>query len=361
MQTKRKYSRKRFFKPGRLVLWCVCIWFLLTVFGSSKEKLHTNILIREGETVAKIYPEIEGRWDRIQLKRFFRAHGEEVAKVQPGGYVFSGSYTRQEILDLFLAWPQTAYEHVTILEGRSSFDIDDALAKAGTIQAGEYRAYITNTANIQSLATKYPFLAQALRDRPNLSSLEGYLYPETYFLDANYPLLPQLVGLQLDAFETRIWEPYGAQLVGFATALQGQWFSFALSSYGALILASIVEKEERSTSNQPAVASVFFNRLQDGMQIDADISLCYGLQKPYASCTPSVIVNYLYDKTNPYNTRAVSGLPPTPIANVPASTIKALLDAKKWSAYFYLHDSEGNLHLWDNISEHNNNKSKYLN
>lgn len=65
------------------------------------------------------------------------------------------------------------------------------------------------------------------------------------------------------------------------------------------------------------------------MQIDADISLCYGLAKPYASCTPSVIVNFLYDKTNPYNTRAVAGLPPTPIANVPASTIKAILDAKK--------------------------------
>lgn len=110
-------------------------------------------------------------------------------------------------------------------------------------------------------------------------------------------------------------------------------------------MASIVEKEERSTKNQPSVTSVFFNRLQDGMQIDADISLCYGLQKPYAMCTPSVIVNFLYDKNNPYNTRAVKGLPPTPIANVPASTIKALLDAKKSSAYFYLHDSEGNLHL----------------
>ncbi len=333
----------------------------MSFLSSSKHAIHADILIREGETVAKIYPEIDGRWDRIQLKRFFRAHTDETAKIQPGGYVFSGSYTNQQILDLFLAWPQTAYEHVTILEGWSSWDIDDALAKAGTIQAGEYRAYITNSANIQSLATKYPFLAQALRDRPNLASLEWYLYPETYFLDANYPLLPQLVGLQLDAFAERIWTPYGTKLTDFTTSLKRQWFTFSLSSYGALTLASIVQKEERAIQNQPAVASVFFNRLQDGMQIDADISLCYGLAKPYASCTPSVIVNFLYDKTNPYNTRAVAGLPPTPIANVPASTIKAILDAKKWSAYFYLHDSKGNLYLGDNLSEHNANKSKYLN
>jgi len=46
-----------------------------------------------------------------------------------------------------------------------------------------------------------------------------------------------------------------------------------------LILASIVEKEERIDENRPVIASVFFNRLENEMQIDADISLCYGLEK----------------------------------------------------------------------------------
>ncbi len=72
-----------------------------------------------------------------------------------------------------------------------------------------------------------------------------------------------------------------------------------------MILASIVEKEERSNSQRPAVASVFYNRLQDGMRIDADISLCYGLAQPYSACTPDVIVENLQDNTNLYNTRAV--------------------------------------------------------
>jgi len=82
-------------------------------------------------------------------------------------------------------------------------------------------------------------------------------------------------------------------------------YDFSLSSYGALILASIIEKEERSNAQRPAIAGVFYNRLQDGMKIDADISLCYGLAQPYSACTPDVIVDNLQDKANVYNTRAV--------------------------------------------------------
>ncbi len=72
------------------------------------------------------------------------------------------------------------------------------------------------------------------------------------------------------------------------------------------MLASIIEKEERYGPNRPTIASVFFNRLETGMRIDADISLCYGLGKGYENCTPEVIVENLYDASNVYNTRAVA-------------------------------------------------------
>ena len=54
---------------------------------------------------------------------------------------------------------------------------------------------------------------------------------------------------------------------------------FRLSTYAVLILASVIEKEERFEPNRPAIAGVFFNRLDNGMRIDADITLCYGLKK----------------------------------------------------------------------------------
>lgn len=113
--------------------------------------------------------------------------------------------------------------------------------------------------------------------------------------------------------------------------------------------------------NRPRIASLFLNRLQYGERIDADISLCYGLQQPYESCTPDVIVRHLYETSNPYNTRAVFGLPPTPIANPSADAVQAVLDFEYTDSMFYLHDPSGRIHFADTISEHNKNKRQYLN
>ena len=73
------------------------------------------------------------------------------------------------------------------------------------------------------------------------------------------------------------------------------------------------------------------------MQIDADITLCYGKKVTYSECTPSFIVQHLRDSTNPYNTRARAGLPPTPISSPTLSSILAILKYNKTNNLFYLH------------------------
>jgi UPF0755 protein len=96
------------------------------------------------------------------------------------------------------------------------------------------------------------------------------------------------------------------------------------------------------------------------MRIDADITLCYGLRQGYENCPPSVIVMHLDDKTNPYNTRAVMGLPPTPIANPSIASIRAVLQPTTSKDIFYLHDSKGRIYTAQTNAEHELNKSKYL-
>jgi UPF0755 protein len=73
-----------------------------------------------------------------------------------------------------------------------------------------------------------------------------------------------------------------------------------------------------------------------------------------------VIVQHLKDETNPYNTRAVAWLPPTPIANPQLSSIKAVLQPKFSSDLFYLHDNKGRIYTAKTNAEHELNKSKYL-
>lgn len=186
------------------------------------------------------------------------------------------------------------------------------------------------------------------------------MYPDTYFIDSDKDTVDQLVYLQLEEFKTKIREPYGEQLLKLSTHLQSLSYNFSLSSYGALIVASIVEKEERIDANKPIITSIFYNRLDNGMQIDADISLCYGLQQGYETCTPRVIIDHLYDTTNPYNTRAVAGLPPTPIVSPTVGSITALFDAEPSNDFYYLHAPDGTLHTATDNIEHMKNKNIYL-
>ncbi len=129
--------------------------------------------------------------------------------------------------------------------------------------------------------------------------------------------------------------------------------------YSTLILASIVEREERDSDEKPSVAGVLAKRIDIGMLLGADATLCYALKLGSRDCTPAQIVGGL-DSPSRYNTRKVAGLPPTPISNPSRDTWLAALNALKSEYLYYLHDSDGNIHYGRTLEEHNANKRKYL-
>lgn len=130
--------------------------------------------------------------------------------------------------------------------------------------------------------------------------------------------------------------------------------------YKTIIMASIVEKEERVEKNRPIVAGILIKRLQIGMLIGADISLCYFFEIPYADCTPSFIARNVADTKNPYNTRSVAGLPPTPVGNPTTNSIMASLQPTYTDYLYYLHDNKGQIYYGKTLEEHNENKRNYL-
>ena len=113
------------------------------------------------------------------------------------------------MLDVFLAGPQQAYEHITLLEGRGMYDIDAYLADKNLIEQGDYISFVTDSEIISRYIQRYDFLAQAAKERDTITSLEGYLYPNTYFVDRDKNVIDQLVYLQLEAYNTSIWQPLG--------------------------------------------------------------------------------------------------------------------------------------------------------
>lgn len=108
-----------------------------------------------------------------------------------------------------------------------------------------YLNYVTDQANIAALQQDYPFLSStALSLVPG--TLEGFLYPDTYNIDKNKEIVPQLVRKQLDGFATRVRKNISAPT----------------DFYKTMILASVLEKEERNTSNKATVAGIFLKRLE---------------------------------------------------------------------------------------------------
>jgi UPF0755 protein len=176
----------------------------------------------------------------------------DIPALQEGTYIVSGSYTKADFITHLAKGPEKEFISYTVLEGRSIYDIDADLTAKGYISEGEYVAYVINPDKIAELSTRYDFFDSSLK------SLEGFLYPDTYYLDNWGNLVNQLVSIQLNTFKKKVREVYSAD---FSSVKSKQ----GLEVYQTIILASIIEKEEKNAENKPTVAGIFYNRLQKGM------------------------------------------------------------------------------------------------
>jgi UPF0755 protein len=152
------------------------------------------------------------------------------------------------------------------------------------------------------------------------TNLEGFLFPATYdFLGTTTPR--QLVNEQLQTFCLN-WTSVN---LSYAHAKH-------LTPYDVLIIASMVEKETLAPDERPLVAAVIYNRLHAHMPLGIDATLRYGFNiKP----TKSILQSQL-DSNNPYNSRKLLGLPPTPIANPGLASIQAAAHPAKVDYLYFV-------------------------
>jgi UPF0755 protein len=149
---------------------------------------------------------------------------------------------------------------------------------------------------------------------------EGFLFPATYDFLAGTSSR-QLVAQQLRAFCAN-WRKVS---MSYASGKN-------LTPYDVLIIASMVEKETLAPSERPLVAAVIYNRLHAHMPLGIDATLRYGLDiKP----TQSILQSQL-DSDNPYNSRKLTGLPPTPIANPGLASIRAAAHPAKVDYLYFV-------------------------
>lgn len=170
---------------------------------------------------------------------------------------------------------------------------------------------------------------------------EGSLAPDTYLLEKGADrnkILSQMAARQT-AILTEEWEarPFG---MPYETPEE------------ALIMASIVEKETGQAAERPQVASVFVNRLRQGMRLQTDPTVIYGVTNGQGILDRGLRRSEL-DTTTPYNTYRIDGLPPTPIANPGRAAIRAALNPDETDYLFFVADGIGGHAFSRTLDEHN--------
>ncbi len=179
---------------------------------------------------------------------------------------------------------------------------------------------------------------------------EGYMFPDTY-------LIPKDATAQDVA--NRLLETF-SQKINQSVLAKGQ--DSGLSPEDVVILASLLEKEAKTSAEKPIIAGIILNRINAGLplQVDATVSYAKGYDTAQNTWWSQVTTAEYQDIRSPYNTYLHLGLPPGPISSPGLDSIKAAANPAPTDYYYYLHDSSGKIHYAKTSQEHQQNIQKYL-
>jgi UPF0755 protein len=293
--------------------------------------------VKRGATASQIAADLYAAGlikSQLAFKFVLYESGTENA-LQSGTYKVSATLSPRDIAVLFQKAPGDQVA-LRIIEGWRLSEIAVAVNKAfPKIDAKDFAA----TAVVGS---RNNFV---LRGMDPKAPLEGFLFPDTYFLRPD-ATPEQIVAILLDTFEAKA-----------GPALRTASAERKVPIYDIVKLASIVEREARDRKESPLIAGLYQHRLDIGMKLDADPTI------QYAKGTWSELLLDDLKLTSPYNTYLNAGLPPTPICNPGLAALQAAAKPEQTDYLFFVakSDGTGDHAFARTIEEHEANRVKYGN
>ncbi|MCL1844064.1 MAG: endolytic transglycosylase MltG [Defluviitaleaceae bacterium] len=283
---------------------------------------------------------IHNRW-LFQLELFLRGASREFSA---GTYVINLSMNNVEINRALRVRPYEAAPHevITIAEGTTIREMAEYFEERGFFTAERF-IYVAQYEHFS-----FSFLLDVPEGRPN--RLEGYLFPDTYFIPVN-PSPSDIIIRMLHNFDQQFTEDFHNRLYELEEAGRG------MSIDEVIIKASIIERETRLAEERALVSQVIHNRLAQNMLLQMCSTVKYLMDDP-----PLRLLNVHLAVDTPYNTYMHAGLPVGPIANPGAAAIQAAL----WPAatdylFFVLRDeATGAHHFSRTMAEHYAARDRYL-
>lgn len=306
--------------------------FVAVTLHKTVEITETYVEIKKGATAGSIASTLHEN-GIIKNRDFFYIYvklSNSATALSYGNYLFEGE---MNILDVHkkLTSGDVILHKVTIPEGLTIKKTAELLAE-NKMGSSEEFIRLGNDGAFAKQLTGF-----------EIASLEGFLYPETYYFPA-------------EADEKSI-----------LTHMVKQYFSVTsdinfkplpnLDYYQTIIMASIVEREAKYNSEKPVIASVYLNRVEQNMKLQADPTVAYVLEQ--AGKTRKKIYYRDLEVDSPFNTYKYEGLPPTPICSPSLSAIEAVLNPEDTDYFFFFAGKDGRHIFSQTYSQHLSKQREY--
>lgn len=303
------------------------LWSPLNFSGSTRE-----FVIEQGTTLRSVSRGLESAGVFSHAWRF-----EVVGRVlkresalRAGNYQLEAKWSALELLDGITGRAAVSLDRLVLVEGWTFRQFRSALDSHSALR------HDTAGLDDRSVMEKVGLMPE--------THPEGRFFPDTYYFAKGTSDVTILKRAAVRMQET-LERQWGLRRDGLPIS----------STYEALILASIVEKETGRASDRPLVAAVLVNRLRRGMRLQVDPTVIYGLGDEFDGDLRRTHL----ERDTPYNTYTRAGLPPTPIAAPGLASIAAVLNPASSSALYFVARGDGSSEFSNSLAEHNRAVSKY--
>jgi UPF0755 protein len=311
---------------GAVAAWVGWQWYqgflAEPVALESEQELFT---VPEGATIRTVaHAMADRRWLSSRFLFTLLAYQtKQQNAIKAGEYAIKQGMLPKDVLGLLTSGKSVQFA-VTMIPGMTFRDAVEALAKRGDVFQIEL-ADLGDDEIMQRVGIEE-------------AHPEGLLFPDTYLFDRGTSDT-EILKRAYRRLQNVLAEEWSQRSEGLPLE----------TPYQALILASIIEKETGVASERPEIAGVFVRRLQQGMRLQTDPTVIYGMGDAF----DGNIRRADLERPTPYNTYVINGLPPTPIALAGAEAIHAALHPADGDALYFVARGDGSHYFSASLDEHN--------
>ena len=331
-----------------LVYWDYTVYMSHPISNDRKRQI--KVVIPQGSTLTQVANILRDR-ELVKSPTYFRLYlliNDVADQVKAGVYHFSSAATPDEVASELIRGPRTPFVVLTIKEGYNIWQVAAALAEAGLASEEEVLELLQDPGFAER--AKVPTGPGAGQ---TVSLLEGFIFPETYYVEPGQPLERVLLRM-VQQFHKELRGAKKKRLAQYSELLE----EVGLTDHDIVTLASMIERETALPHEKRLIASVFLNRLKKQMLFQTDPTLTYSEERRGAPPTPEDRKN----EENPYNTYAHQGFPPGPICSPGRGSLEAAVAPAKSAFLFFVakRDGTGGHHFTTNYNDHKRAVNKYL-